>query len=233
MYTREYWERRLANFCNLEGVGCLGLGRSPNSYIYKAKVRTLERASKELSLPFKDKEILDVGSGIGFWIDYYLGKGAKLVYGVDLAEVAIKYLNEKYSGYDNIKLLKSDFACLTVKRRFDIVNAFDVAYHVVNDELFVRFVENLCKHLKDGGYLLIRDTFREDYYPIPPTTYVKFRSLNTYREILNGAKVEMISLYPMYSILSWPYTGNRDLDGCFTFAYNISLLLYSIFPSFL
>jgi len=153
--TKEYWERRLKSFCNLEGVGCIGLGSFFNLYIYRAKVRTIERMARKFKISFKEKEVLDVGSGIGFWIDYYIRKDARLIYGVDIASSAIKYLKQKYADRVNIELFKGNFA------DFELKKSFDVVYHVVDDTLFTKFVENLCKHLKVGGFLFITDTFRK------------------------------------------------------------------------
>jgi predicted rRNA methylase YqxC with S4 and FtsJ domains len=95
--TKEYWEQRLRSFCSLEGVGCIGLGNFFNSYVYRAKIRTLERINRKFKKSFKESEVLDVGSGIGFWIAYYLSKGARLIYGVDIASETIKYLARKYA----------------------------------------------------------------------------------------------------------------------------------------
>jgi 2-polyprenyl-3-methyl-5-hydroxy-6-metoxy-1,4-benzoquinol methylase len=90
MDTKEYWEKRLRIFCNLEGVGCIGFDSYFNSYIYKAIVRTIERVSRKFKISLEKKEVLDVGSGMGFWVDYYLTKGARLIYGVDITSYSIR-----------------------------------------------------------------------------------------------------------------------------------------------
>jgi len=58
---------------------------------------------------------------------------------------------------------------------------------------------------------------------------VKFRSLDAYRQILEQNDVKNISLAPMYSILGWPFTGKKRLDGQLTFLYTISTQLYKRF----
>jgi len=227
MNTKEYWEKRLKLFRSLEGVGCIGLGSYFNIYVYRAKVRTLERLARKFRIPFTGKGVLDVGSGIGFWIDYYLSKGTSFVYGVDIASEAIKYLTKKYADHNNVELFEGDFSCLNINKRFDIVNVFDVAYHVVDDHLWIKFIENCCKHVKSGGFIFITDTFKQDYRE--EITYVKFRSLNAYRKVLRENGVKILSLAPMYSILGWPYTGKRDLDVVLTFFYSLSTQLYERF----
>lgn len=93
--VKEYWNSRLKEYCDLEGVGYIEFGEQYNRYIYRAKVRTLERVITKLNIGFEGKEILDVGSGIGFWIDYYISKGASLIYGVDISSEAVNFLREK------------------------------------------------------------------------------------------------------------------------------------------
>lgn len=222
--TKEYWEQRLRRFCNLEGVGCLGCGEFLNSHVYRAKVRTLERLARKFKISFVGKEVLDVGSGIGFWIDYYLRKDAKLIYGIDIAGEAIKFLTKKYASKSNVKLFEGDFSSLDLDRKFDVVNVFDVAYHVVDDPLWIKFIENCCKHVKSGGSIFITDTFKQDYRM--EITHMKFRSLNAYRKILQKNGVKIVSIVPMYSILSYPYTGNPDLDKILTLFYSLSITAY-------
>jgi SAM-dependent methyltransferase len=109
------------------------------------------------------------------------------------------YLSRKYAGaQNNVKFFEGDFSCLDLDKRFDIVNAFDVVYHIVDDELFMKFVENLCRHLKHGGFLFITDTFRQDYRD--EITYVKFRPLNAHRTVLQENGVEIISSSNVFDI---------------------------------
>jgi len=81
MDPKEYWDIRLRKYCNLRGVGYLSGDEIFNKYLYKAKVRTLERVIRKFNISFENKEILDVGSGTGFWIDHCLSKKASLIWG--------------------------------------------------------------------------------------------------------------------------------------------------------
>jgi 2-polyprenyl-3-methyl-5-hydroxy-6-metoxy-1,4-benzoquinol methylase len=210
MDPKKYWDARLKKYCNLRGVGYISGDEYFNKYLYKAKVRTLERVIRKFNISFENKEILDVGSGIGFWIDYYLSKNAPLIWGVDISSEAIRYLSKKYADQNRVKLSEDDFSNLSLNKKFDIVNAFDVSYHVCDDTLWNKFVENLCKHVKEFGFIFISDTFREDYRS--DIVHVKFRPLIAYERIFRKYGIQIISLIPMYSILGGPFTGRQKID---------------------
>lgn len=54
MNTKDYWESHLKSFYNLEGVGCLGLGKLFNLY----KVRTLGRVARRLKISLMGRRCL-------------------------------------------------------------------------------------------------------------------------------------------------------------------------------
>jgi len=216
-YPKKYWNNRLKEHCNLEGVGCLGLGGLFNTYVYKAKVRTLRRIAKRLGISFQRKEILDVGSGIGFWIDYYISNGGKRIFGVDISSEAVQYLRRKYANQNMVKVFEGDFSTLDFGKVFDFVSAFDVSYHVVDDNLWRNFIENLCKHTKNHGFIFISDTFRKDYRD--KITHVKFRPLTAYERIFRKNGVKIVDVVPIYSVLGWPFTGRQKIDKLLTIVY--------------
>jgi len=200
--TKQYWDNRLADF-SLESVGNLGLGYRFNRYLYKSKVRSINRIKKKCNLSFADKTVLDIGTGTGFWIDYYLKEGASYICGVDISSVAVHNLRLKYKNINEVSICQADFGSnnLSIDKKFDVVNAMDVAYHVVDENSFEIFVKNACDSLANGGFLFLTDVFRENI-PTPP--HVKFRSLVRYKKLLNLWGVNIVAQIPMYFFLNYP-----------------------------
>jgi 2-polyprenyl-3-methyl-5-hydroxy-6-metoxy-1,4-benzoquinol methylase len=95
-FAKKYWNERLRNYPSLEGVGCCGLGEQFNYWLYKAKIRTIERVKRKYKLSFQGLRILDVGCGVGFWISYYLKERAKEIVGIDISDRAIEFCCKKY-----------------------------------------------------------------------------------------------------------------------------------------
>lgn len=67
-----------------------------NSYLYCAKVRTLLRAIKDYQVQIENSEVLDVGSGTGFWIQWYIQAGASHVTGIEISQEAVEKLTREF-----------------------------------------------------------------------------------------------------------------------------------------
>jgi 2-polyprenyl-3-methyl-5-hydroxy-6-metoxy-1,4-benzoquinol methylase len=80
-----YWENRLSQNFSLGGVGHGLLGYQYNRWAYRLRDRVLRRHLAPLRLRLSDSSILDVGSGTGFYIDFWRNMGAGSISGSDLS----------------------------------------------------------------------------------------------------------------------------------------------------
>jgi 2-polyprenyl-3-methyl-5-hydroxy-6-metoxy-1,4-benzoquinol methylase len=71
----EYWERRLSKRFNLRGVGHISYSEGYNTWLYRRKKRCLEDFFGGVDLQGKD--VLDIGSGTGFFVEWYLARKAR------------------------------------------------------------------------------------------------------------------------------------------------------------
>jgi len=105
--------------------------------------------------------VLDVGSGTGHWVDFYLDVYlAKAVTAVEFVPQMTGYLRGKYAGRDAVTVLEADIVNDPLPARsFDIVNAIGVVFHIVDDGHWRRAVETLLGAAKPGGIVLIGGDF--------------------------------------------------------------------------
>jgi len=105
--------------------------------------------------------VLDVGSGTGHWVDFYLDVYlAKAVTAVEFVPQMSGFLRGKYAGRDAVTVLEADIVNDALPARsFDIVNAIGVIFHIVDDGHWRRAVENLLGAAKPGGLVLIGGDF--------------------------------------------------------------------------
>jgi predicted TPR repeat methyltransferase len=146
--------------------------------------------------------VLDVGSGTGFYIDRWKELGVKAIVGTDITGVAIAELKRKYPSDELYQVdIGGDLENLE-NRRFDIVSAFDVLFHIVDDERFERAVRNIYSLLKRGGHFVFSDNFlhRET---VRATLQVS-RSLEEIEKILNAAGFRIIERAPMFVLMNYP-----------------------------
>jgi len=113
---------------------------------------------KSLS-PIEGKAVLDVGSGGGIWTKFWLEEGAKVT-ALDLRKPLIMG-NEIWNP--QAEFVQGDATTAKLGKKFDIIFAKDIIEHVPNDE---DFLQNMAKHLKDGGclFLTTQNSFSLNYY---------------------------------------------------------------------
>ena len=78
----------------------------------------------------ENKRILDVGSGAGHWVEFYLKNQASQVTAVDISEKSCKFLSSKYSSNDNVKVINENIlqALDNSNFDFDVINAIGVMF---------------------------------------------------------------------------------------------------------
>lgn len=200
-YPNDYWEKRLSERFCLSGVGHIGFSEFYNKWLYKAKVRALKKALKSLDIDVHNKKICDIGSGTGFWVDFYKGQGARSITGIDITSVSIERLKQKYPKYHFIQGdISSPTLLSKINFEFDILNAFDVLYHITDDSDFKQAISNISKLTKTNGFIVISDLFGLRDNTI--AKHVKVRSKNTYELILEKCGAKVISVYPLYYLLN-------------------------------
>lgn len=109
-------------------------------------------------------KVLDVGSGTGHWVDFYLDVYlAKSVTAVEFVPQMAEFLRGKYAARPEVTVLQADIAVeLLPAREFDIVNAIGVMFHIVNDDLWRRAIASLFASLKPDGLVLVGGDFGDE-----------------------------------------------------------------------
>ena len=203
---KEYWETRLKSRFDLTGVGNIGFSTKYNDYLYRLQSNVLKKALKRHKVPLKDRNVLDIGCGTGFFSRFYIGQSADVT-GVDITSTSIEMLKEslpqgKFLTFDITSdiPLKKDLAGSS----FDLINVFGILYHIVDDSSFKKAMDNICGLLNKGGYLIISDFFGDKNFI--PANHVKFRAIENYG-MLEQAGIKVLEVAPIYHFM------NRRLKG--------------------
>jgi SAM-dependent methyltransferase len=154
---REFWDRRLAGHFDLRGTGETGLPLAYNRACYALRREVLERTLRAAGVTLRGARVLDVGCGTGFFTDFYLGQGADVT-GLDIAPTSVERLRQLFP---QARFLLADVSEAEIEGRFDVVNAFDVLYHIVDDARWQRALERLGAAVEPGGVLAVTDAFAD------------------------------------------------------------------------
>ena len=131
------------------------------------------------------RRVLDVGSGAGHWIDFYLQVlAAEQVVGVEISAVAVEGLSRRYAGDPRVRVLEADIAGATpgIEGAFDVINAIGVMFHIVDDNLWRRAVRNLGSLLAADGVLVIGGQFGRTTQNVQFHSTDRFASWEEFRE---------------------------------------------------
>lgn len=145
----------------LDDASTIGSGVSPTRvrYHYNAVESAILEHALRRGIPER-ASVLDVGSGAGHWIDFYRDVlGASEVVGIEISGPAATSLAHRYSDVPEVSILEADAAgeSFDLGRTFDIVNAVDVLFHVVDDDSWRRAIRNLAAHLAPGGRMIVAE----------------------------------------------------------------------------
>ena len=197
---RAYWEQRLRGEFSLDGVGYAGLGTGFNRQMYRVRRHGFLR----LLRPFVagSFEVLDVGSGTGFYIDRWQELAAARITGSDVTETAVSELSRRYPAHRFVRMDIGAEELPLPDASFDFVSAIDVLFHIVDDDAHARAIRNLARLVRPGGRVIVS----ENLYRVPPkpAAHQVGRSEGEILRRLQGAGLTLERRAPMFVLMNTP-----------------------------
>ena len=190
-----FWDDRLRQHFDMIGVGYRRLGRPFNLALYRQRIVVLRRALARYRIAAAGADIVELGPGTGFYIDYWQTQGIGSLLGLDIAAVSAQRLAGQYPEYH--------FAQADISERWpapdgsaDIVTAFDVLFHITDDDRFVAAIREAGRVTRPGGILLISDLFlhRQPFRTFHQTS----RTIGQYRAALDAAGFVVLGRLPIF-----------------------------------
>ncbi len=199
---KDYWESRLREHPGLVGVGYSSFGACYNRWLYRLRRRVFLRRMRTLAPDLGRLDVLDVGSGTGFWVDAWAELGVGEVVGSDLTATAVEDLRRRFGDREIVQLdIGGDLAPLD-GRRFDVVSAMDVLFHIVDDALYERAVANIHDALRPGGRLVMCDLFVHG--PVERAETMVTRPLADVERVLADNALEVVERRPFSVLMNYP-----------------------------
>ena len=205
---REYWETRLARHYTADGVGYLGLGVPFNKWMYRVRRRVFLDEVRRALPDTSGIEVLDIGSGTGFYVDMWHELGVPRLTGSDLTDVAVENLRRRYP--------MDQFVQLDIGGRFTLsdqqitaISMMDVLYHIVDDEHYRKAVANIFQALRPGGLFIFTENFvRDNAVRIP---HQASRTLSDIEHTLIQTGFEIVRRRPVFFLMNAPIDSKSRL----------------------
>jgi SAM-dependent methyltransferase len=192
---QEFWEQRLEAQFDLRGTGETGLSLAYNRACYRLRAEVLGACLQRAGLLPGGRRVLDIGCGTGFWTDWYVTRGAHYT-GVDIAQVSVDRLAERYPEQ---RFVRADVSEGVPGGPYDIVNVFDVLYHITDEARWEAALRHLAGAVAPGGLLLVTDVFSDRG---SLAEHNVMRPLGRYLEVIGAAGLVREQLLPTHVLLN-------------------------------
>jgi SAM-dependent methyltransferase len=197
-----YWENRLAGEFELGDVGFLGLGEAWNQWAYAVRRRIFRRHVRRLRRDWSAARVLDVGSGTGFYVKNWLELGVRDLTASDITNAVVNRLRGEYPGLDVHRIDIGDDISVLEPASYDVISAFDILFHIVDDEAYFRAMANMATLLKPGGTLVCTDKPRPAGREADP--HHVMRPLAQMEEAIAAAGMEIVKRKPAFVFMNDP-----------------------------
>ena len=195
-----FWEERLQPF-DLSAVGYAGLGLRYNEWLYRVRSFVFRRTVRQAALDLGSARVLDVGSGTGFYVDQWLHAEVENVIGSDLTGVATERLRERFP---DLEFVQFDISAEPPfpPGSFDVISAFDVLFHIVDDGRYRSAIANIATLLREEGHFV----FSENFVRRQAARHVHMvnRSRADIEEILAECGFDVVIHRPMFVLMNSP-----------------------------
>jgi len=200
---RDYWEARLTRHWDLHGVGFAGYGLRYNQWLYRVRRRVFLSQARALPLDLSRATVLDVGSGTGFYVAIWRSLGVKAITASDFTTVAVERLKTAHPGVPSVQLdIGASLSPEQFEHRFDVITAFDVLFHIVDDMRFRTAIFNISSLCRSGGYFLFSDNFLRGRTVRTP--HQVHRALENVTSVVEAAGLEIVKRAPMFFLMNAP-----------------------------
>jgi 2-polyprenyl-3-methyl-5-hydroxy-6-metoxy-1,4-benzoquinol methylase len=193
---QRYWEERYQRL-DLTRSGHCDLPEPYNRWLYRRKQAVLGRSLRQVGFSLRDKRVLEIGAGMGAYVDFWKRGGARDITGLDLSAAAVAFLAQRYPQH---RFLRRDVAAPNLQADcgtgYDLVTAIDVLYHVMDDAMLDSALRNVFEVLRPGGVFALSDQFL--HRASEPYGYLCWRSLEHWQQALARAGFEIVRRTPFF-----------------------------------
>jgi len=217
-----YWQERHQK-TDLSTVGYIGLGLPFNYWMYRVREKVFNRAVLLEKINFNQVKVLDVGSGSGFYIKEWQNLGVKNITASDFSSNALKQIKKTFH---NIKTLKLDITAPAPNNlgKFDIISAFDILYHIIDDKKYHQALKNTHKLLKPKGIFIFSGN-------LPSKTrrarHQVSRSQKTIFSLLDKSRFEIRQIRPIFFLMNAPVCSQNYFFRVYWFILVNSLIRFN------
>jgi len=194
--VRAYWKRARPLILGPYMMDGFGFPAGAGRFRFRGELNSVAEAIQDLR---PGTSVLDLGSGVGVWTEYFAQRFAKVV-AVEASSTLYEALQDRCSCYPNVTTYNCDVLSFAPKGKFGPADGFGVVFlggllMYLNDHDVRALLRGLIPYLEPEALVLCREsTIRHGVQALQGDYQVVYRSVETYRSIFVDAGFDVVSI---------------------------------------
>jgi SAM-dependent methyltransferase len=196
-----YWSKAKPSIMGPYMMDGFGFPASAGSFRFDAECKIVERLIRSTGIT-SDGAVLDLGSGVGFWAEYFAQRFGKVI-AIEASVPLYEAMVERCSKYANATLLNDDVLGFEPEDRYSMIFLGGMLMYL-NESDVIALLKRVTPFLEPGGIILCREsTVRSGTLTRQGDYQVVYRSVQTYSSLFGkcGFSVDHVELNSPYFLM--------------------------------
>ena len=188
--VRAYWKHAQSSMLGPYMMEGFGFPASAGRFRFRGELHTVAEAVKDLS---SSVSVLDLGSGVGIWTEYFAQRFANVV-SVEASPTLYAALKDRCSRYPNVATFRGDVLSYKPQGRLGLVFLGGLLMYLSEHDVRV-LLSRLLPYLEPDALILCREsTIRQGTRTLQGDYQVVYRSVETYQSIFSAAGFDVVNV---------------------------------------
>jgi len=194
--VRAYWKRARPSMLGPYMMDGFGFPAGAGRFRFRGELNAVAEAIQHLG---PETSVLDLGSGVGVWTEYFAQRFARVV-AVEASSTLYEVLKDRCSPYPNVTVYNRDVLSFELEGKFGPRNGFGLVFlggllMYLNEHDVRVLLRKLIPCLEPGAIILCREsTIRRGVQTLQGDYQVVYRTVETYRSILVDSGFDVVSV---------------------------------------
>ncbi len=194
--VQAYWKRAQPSMLGPYMMDGFGFPAGAGRFRFRGELQVVAAAVQDLGA---STSVLDLGSGVGVWTEFFAQRFAKVV-AVEASSSLYEALKDRCSPYPNVTTYNRDVLSFEPKGNLGPADGFGLVFlggllMYLNDHDVRTLLRRLIPYLEPEALVLCREsTIRHGVKALQGEYQVVYRSVETYRSILVDAGFDVVSV---------------------------------------
>jgi SAM-dependent methyltransferase len=218
-----YWNDIFKDGVNAQSVCYPEWPLSYNHFLHRQQLETLEHILQQENIDLKNKKIIEIGPGAGFWTSVFQHYKVVSYTGIDISKPSIENLSAQFPNYNFIHadIGKELFSNHHLPKA-DIIFAAMVFLHITDNSKLKYAFKQLNELLLPGGKIIFLDAIvtkkvfgnaksQTDGPEFNEQFHNKIRPIELYKSIAKNLSLSLNTIIPAFNTSQYCYDFNSYL----------------------